>query len=277
MDDLNAGLLPQASQGAIDVIKDSIALGDYDDARRRISLLQAASRRHAARTAEQIAEIREAWRLRNATDVLGGTIRTAQQMGIEYREAAIRTDTSVEAIIKAIGGGDMTEGSCASLAYAYAGNRGGFEVFDFRGGESRLLLARRINTAEIAERVGGMIVESKNEIKASMQMLNSMESGKEYILHTGSHAAVVRRAVTADGRNIFQYLELQTNNSNGWYPLTDWSLKNRFSARARRQVARKNLLIDIDKLQKDKNFKKLLGYINTDKTKQLSGLSGGAK
>ena len=59
MDDLNAGLLPSASSGAIDTIKDSIALGDYDDARRRISLLQAAARRHAARTLDDIRRIQD--------------------------------------------------------------------------------------------------------------------------------------------------------------------------------------------------------------------------
>ena len=59
MDDLNAGLLPSTSSGAIDTIKDSIALGDYDDARRRISLLQAAARRHAARTLDDIRRIQD--------------------------------------------------------------------------------------------------------------------------------------------------------------------------------------------------------------------------
>ena len=40
------------------------------------------------------------------------------------------------AIISRIGGGDETKGSCASLSFAYAGQKGSIDVLDFRGGRS---------------------------------------------------------------------------------------------------------------------------------------------
>jgi len=210
------------------------------------------------------------------TDEIGGFLEKAESMGVEHYDVAERTDTSIDAIINSLGGGDMTEGSCSSLAYAYAGNRAGFDVADFRGGDSRLLFARRANTQIIAESYG-YIEETKNEIKAVNKLLQNMEDGKEYILHTGSHAAVVRNHITEDGRRIRQYLELQTESKNGWYPLTDWSLKCRFSSRARRKMLVKNMLVDIEKLQNDANFENMLGYINTPKGKRLRGKSGRAK
>jgi len=210
------------------------------------------------------------------TDEIGGFLEKAESMGVEHYDVAERTDTGIDAIINSLGGGDMTEGSCSSLAYAYAGNRAGFDVADFRGGDSRLLFARRANTQIIAESYG-YIEETKNEIKAVNKLLQNMEDGKEYILHTGSHAAVVRNHITEDGRRIRQYLELQTESKNGWYPLTDWSLKYRFSSRARRKMLVKNMLVDIEKLQNDANFENMLGYINTPKGKRLRGKSGRAK
>lgn len=54
-----------------------------------------------------------------------------------YKVKMYEKQSSTEEIIKNISGGDETEGSCASLAYAYAGNKAGYTVNDFRGGESQ--------------------------------------------------------------------------------------------------------------------------------------------
>lgn len=210
------------------------------------------------------------------TDNLGFMITEAKNMGIEYREVGVRSDVSSDAIIADIAGGDMTEGSCSSLAYCYAGNRAGYEVYDFRGGDSRILMSRRVRTHRMAEELGCPIITSKNHVKASNELLKTMEIGKEYILHTGSHAAVVRRVELEDGRVINQYLELQSSKSNGWKQLTDYSLEARFGA-SQRKFERPNYLIDIEKLDNDKNFRELLGYINTDKSKQNRGSSGSEK
>jgi len=60
-DDINAGLLPKEAYNGVQEIKNSIALGDYDDARRRIATYQTAVQRHATRSAEQAQTIRDAW------------------------------------------------------------------------------------------------------------------------------------------------------------------------------------------------------------------------
>ena len=47
---------------------------------------------------------------------------------------------TTEQIIKELSGGDETKGSCASLSFAYVGNKGGYNVLDFRGGKIIRLL-----------------------------------------------------------------------------------------------------------------------------------------
>ena len=104
-----------------------------------------------------------------------------------------------------------------------------------------------------------------------------IETGKEYYFVTGSHAAIIRKVETG-----YEYLELQSYSSNGWKPLDKTVLKNRFKAKHSRSAMgykyeSDSFLIDIEKLQKDGGFKKMLGYINTDATKQMKGKYGRPK
>lgn len=56
---------------------------------------------------------------------------------IHYNQIKKHTEIKSENdIIKNLGGLDKTKGSCSSLALAYAGNKGGHDVLDFRGGKS---------------------------------------------------------------------------------------------------------------------------------------------
>ena len=48
-------------------------------------------------------------------------------------------------IIQRIAGGDQTTGSCASVALSYAGQKRGYDVLDFRDGESREFFASKLN------------------------------------------------------------------------------------------------------------------------------------
>ena len=94
---------------------------------------------------------------------------------------------SVDEIIKRLAGGDMTEGSCASLSFAYAGNKAGYDVLDFRGGESRKFFATNNNIIEIAKLPGvkSTIVEDYNDIKGALNLLKNKNIGKnEKILRT---------------------------------------------------------------------------------------------
>ena len=48
----------------------------------------------------------------------------------------LKENLSFEKIVNKLAGGDMTGGSCVSLALSYIGNRSGLDVTDYRGGES---------------------------------------------------------------------------------------------------------------------------------------------
>jgi hypothetical protein len=289
MDDLNAGLLPQASQGAIDIIKDSIALGDYNDARRRISLLQAASRRHAARTAEQSAAILARWNDRAYSSItqwsaastkaeLGAIADAAAKQSVDYLEVNLLDKTLTgDEIIAKLAGGDLTKGSCSSLAFSYCGNRAGLDVTDFRGGYSCSFFSRTANIKEIVSKAGGTVVSNASDFTNAKQLLAKVEAGKEYYFTCGSHAAMVRK--TSEG---FEYLELQSSRQNGWKKLDNDVLRYRFGAkRSHSTYGHKyngtDCIIEVEKLAEDKEFKKLLGYINTNAAKQMKGIKGSIK
>lgn len=289
MDDLNAGLLPQASQGAIDIIKDSIILGDYDDARRRISLLQAASRRHAARTAEQSAAILSRWNDGEYSHItqwsaastkaeLGAIADAAAKQSVDYLEVNLLDKTLTgDEIIAKLAGGDLTKGSCSSLALSYCGNRAGLDVTDFRGGYSCSFFSRTSNIKEIVSKAGGTVVSNASDFTNAKQLLANVEAGKEYYFTCGSHAAMVRK--TSEG---FEYLELQSSRQNGWKKLDNDVLRYRFGAkRSHSTYGHKyngtDCIIEVEKLAEDKEFKKLLGYINTNAAKQMKGIKGSIK
>lgn len=62
-------------------------------------------------------------------------VNALDNMNVEYRPIAeADTNRTEQDIIDGISGGDETEGSCSSLALAYAGNKGGYDVLDYRDG-----------------------------------------------------------------------------------------------------------------------------------------------
>ena len=104
--------------------------------------------------------------------------------------------------------------------------------------------------------------------------MKDMEQGKEYYLSVGKHAAIVRLS----GNGVMQYLELQKKSMNGWVSFTDANdvLERRFGCK---RTARVNyaMLTDIDQLQGNNDFEKVLGYINTAEGDQRKGIKGYAK
>ena len=179
-------------------------------------------------------------------------------------------------IIQRLGGGDLTGGSCSSLAFSFAGNRCGFDVLDFRGGASRDTFSSVFNIVKIAKGVGGIVNKHKNDFSNAHQLLSNVKEGKEYYFTCGSHAAIVRK-----GANGFEYLELQSRKDNGFHPLTDEALKNRFRAKKSHSTfgikyEQEECLIDVD-LFKSETFRKLLGYINTNVANQKKGSGGTIK
>ena len=195
--------------------------------------------------------------------------------GVEYRPIKpAPIPRSEQQIISDISGGDMTEGSCSSLALAYAGNRAGYIVYDFRDGRSREFFSSRTSIERIAnmDGVDSKIIYGTDDTVCAEQLMSNMEQGKEYYMATGAHAAIVR----LNGDGIYQYLELQsgTPSENGWHSLTLSALYSRFGCEDNQSREYSNYLIDLDSLQSNSEFLNLLGYINTDESAQMRGESG---
>lgn len=206
---------------------------------------------------------------------LEDVLQLAEKASVEYLAVSELSKTLTEDdIISRVSGGDLTTGSCSSLAFTYAGNRCGFDVLDFRGGMSQSFFSRTGNIMSIAEKVGGTVAKHTNDYKKAKDLLKTTQMGKEYYFTCGSHAAIVRRTETG-----FEYLELQSPYVNGFKPLDENVLKRRFAAKKSHTVygtkcETRDCIIDIDLLRKDSGFRRMLGYINTAKDKQRKGKSG---
>ena len=206
--------------------------------------------------------------------------------GVEYREVQkLKEKLSSDEIIEKIAGGDMTNGSCSSLALAYIGNRNGLDVADFRGGESRSVFATNYYIKKMLELPGidGSVVMVKKEITGTIKILNELAVNKEYYIAAGKHAAIVRRLESG-----LEYLELQSKKQNGWtsfdeYGSTAATLNKRFGCRKTvdksfgRVWEKSVVIMDVESFNGNKEFEHLLGYINTAVDKQIKGVMGGVK
>lgn len=196
---------------------------------------------------------------------------------VEHRQIKQIAKPFVEnEIIERVGGGDLTSGSCSSLAFAYAGNKAGYDVLDFRDGNSCRMFSRTTNIKAVAElpNVKSEIVREFNDFTACSKLIKTMETNKEYYFTTGKHAAIIRK-----NDSIIEYLELQSATDNGFKRLTTTVLKQRFGAQkshtvAGRKMETTSLLIDIESLGQSEDFKDLLGYLNTAVESQKKGASG---
>ena len=186
---------------------------------------------------------------------------------------------SEELIIGRLAGGDMTEGACTSLAWAYAGNKGGVDVLDFRGGVSCDFFARTLNSQTIANFDGVISYTERNtnDFNAVTELLKKVESSKEYILITGKHTAVIKKSNKG-----FEYLEMQSATDNGFKPLTNAALKSRFGCKKTHKsygyaMQASSILLDRQSLSDSDEFLSILGYINTPIDQQMKGDEGHEK
>lgn len=208
-------------------------------------------------------------------------IKGLQSSNIQYNDVQfLQKPLTSDEIIDKISGGDMTKGSCSSLAFAFIGNESGYDVTDYRGGESQQFFARTINIKQMVKSSGGVEFDGLNAIKSTMEALNNnVVEGKNYYLAVGQHAAIVRK-----NNGKFEYLEMQSRYSdrNKFHELTEKTLHDRFGAKRSRtiygrKVVQSGVLIESEKLAKNSDFKQALGYINTNPNNQQKGLSGNVK
>lgn len=198
---------------------------------------------------------------------------------IDRHDFKITKPLSEEKIIEKLAGGDQTKGSCSSLAFAYAGAKGGADIRDFRGGQSCNFFSRNSNINSIVEYFGGVVEKHTNDYTAAHKLFKQIEDKKEYYFACAKHAAVVRK--TDSG---FEYLEMQSRyaDNNKWKPLNDAVLKSRFGAQRSHTVSgwkveNSNQLISIDALKDQQEFMDILTYINTPEDQQKKGKSGDIK
>lgn len=209
--------------------------------------------------------------------------QACEDVQVEHRAVQkLPKQLSDNEIVERLAGGDMTTGSCSSLAFAYIGNKNGLDVLDFRGGNSQYVFSLNSNIKKMLDVPGveGSITKVKKEIQGTIEVLKNLEQDKEYYLATGKHAAIVRKVDTG-----YQYLELQSKYQNGWMPFERYgsmaaTLNKRFGCRKTvdrsfgRIWERSVVLMDVDSFKDNDEFAELLGYINTAVTEQRKGALG---
>lgn len=206
---------------------------------------------------------------------------------IEHREVGLlKKYLSDDEIIKKLSGADRTDGSCASLAFAYTGNKNGLDVTDFRGGQSREFFSTNGYIKKIMKLDGVkcQTIKVKKEAFDTAKIIKELPVDKEYYLAVGKHAAIIKN--TDKG---VMYLELQSSRENGWKYFasdgrtTSETLMKRFGARKTvdRQFGKvweKEVIIaEVDSFKDNEEFRDILGYINTAIDKQKKGEGGYAK
>ena len=206
---------------------------------------------------------------------------------IEHREVGLlKKSLSDDEIIKKLSGADRTDGSCASLAFAYTGNKNGLDVTDFRGGQSREFFSTNGYIKKIMKLDGVkcQTIKVKKEAFDTAKIIKELQVDKEYYLAVGKHAAIIKN--TDKG---VMYLELQSSRENGWKYFasdgrtTSETLMKRFGARKTvdRQFGKvweKEVVIaEVDSFKDNEEFRDILGYINTAIDKQKKGEGGYAK
>jgi len=214
----------------------------------------------------------------NVSSSIDNVILRLEKNGVVYNEVKefgkIPTE---EKIIERLCGGDMTKGSCASVAFAYVGNKAGLDVLDYRGGRSCDIFSTTLNLMEVIEKSGGFVIRHTNDFVKATEMLKKVAEGKEYYFTCGKHAAIIRKTTTG-----FEFLELQSRYQNGWKPLNETAIKQRFGGQMSHKSHGIKLeiadgIIDVDLLMKNPGFKKMLGYLNTNSLEQKKGAMGNVK
>lgn len=214
--------------------------------------------------------------LLNADPVLD-LIDKLDDAGVAFREVKKHTKALTEnEIISALAGGDLTQGSCASLGLAYMGQKGGLNVLDYRDGASRSFFSNRFNLDQISNLPGAKTFKemARSSTTAGNKLLKKVETGKEYYFVTGRHAAIVRK--TED--DVLQYLELQSARYSGWHNFDGnprYTLKHRFGETSGYDV--EAFMIEVDSFKDSDDLHRLLGYLNTAEEKQRKGGHGTIK
>lgn len=171
-----------------------------------------------------------------------------------------------EQIIDYVSVKDNSNTSCTSLAFAYGANKSGYNVLDNKGELSDNVFKHYDTLVGISDLKGvkSLLNTSTNQVQSAMELIQNIRVGKEYILVTGNHTAVIKQLKD----KTFQFLELQDKDFSGWKNLNEFALKTRFGCsedllKTKIGMPMPSILFDIKSLYKNKDFLDLLRYINT--------------
>ena len=204
----------------------------------------------------------------------GEYTKKAEMYHVEMRPVKkLTSPITKNQIVKKIAKDDRTGGSCMSAAFAYIANRMGFDVKDFRGGNSKKVVGNRRALYDLVDSPGVKCEHetSGNDLEAARSLLLKMKPKKEYLLVTGNHASIVRLA--SDGET-YEYLELQNRLKCGFRSFgansreIDSTLRNRFGCKKSRSMygvnfTEDNFLFDTESLYGCKCFGNALRLLNT--------------
>ena len=181
---------------------------------------------------------------------------------------------SKDEIISRVSGKDNTTGSCVPSAFCYIGNKAGYDVFDFRGGKSLDFFSKRANLIKMSKLAGveSYIETNTNDFIAARGLFSKMQKGKEYQLAIGRHRAIIRKVDAG-----LEFLEMQSSKVNGWKPLNDFVLEKRFGCQKSHFRSVRTIIVEANSLGENEEYRRLLGYINTAKNKQVKGATGNVK
>lgn len=207
-----------------------------------------------------------------------------EENNVEYNPVKRRSEKMTSSdIAKTLAGWDRTDGSCASVAFAYVGQKLGFNVLDFRGGESMEVFRSWENLEYFVKMEGLKVLRAKGACSMTVgnRLLKQVEEGKEYYLCVGQHASIVRKS---DG--FLQYLELQADfesGEGGWRYFDKnpkHTLKSRFGCTKTSDPWHEKLdfMIDLDESEfNEDEIQSLLGFINTNIGEEKKGVGGNIK
>ena len=175
----------------------------------------------------------------------------------------------------------MTTGSCASVGLCYVAQKEGWDVLDFRGGESTELFGKDIRglIEGISRETGKPMyrLEESTATKSAIGLLSEMKVGREYYFGAGKHAAVMRKS--NDGT--VELMELQTPYNTGWWTFgkTDDEIRSAFEFRfgTNRCIRDDAFMMDVEDMMGSKTLHRAYGYINTGGDSQQKGAEGYAK
>lgn len=178
-------------------------------------------------------------------------------------------EESEDVSIAVIGGGDLTEGSCASVAQVFAARRLGYHAIDYRGGVSQEV-GSNIKKIGYTADIGIFRTSTSNEVFDYIETHTKL--GEYYLLGTHRHMAVVKKLKDGD----MAFLELQTEKENKWTRFSGpATLRHRFGRDATFPAS--SQLISFNELAE--HFDLLAHNLETihNTGAQMKGVKGGRK